>query len=203
MINTIAEALYVKASELNWLNIYAGLVKPIRHDNKTIPVSSLISGSRCLDEGVYNSFFPNDRYASMLYFEPTTDMTRDAVAPLSKKQKTYVYNQGIRIIAWYNIRRLGYNESSISDEIKMDIINHFDGKYTIPGSDLVSQFKLTFETTRDDPRTVFGQYSTIDHDQIFTFPYEFVAADFYLEWMSSANCNFKFSSKNEILCTTL
>lgn len=122
---TVAELIKARLQDLTYVGRLAGLVRVISYERQgtkvTIPVAMSVQDRVACEAGnELREMVPDDRYASMVYFEDA-GVTRSAT-----RTRGVIFTSRVRLVCWLNTARLG-GEAMAADKLAqvfVGLINH-------------------------------------------------------------------------------
>jgi len=194
MVRLIEQTLKPLILDLGFVGQYGGLAIPvnIRDEGESgivsriFPVSCYLSASDCFETGKYNDLVPDDRYASVAYFEQRGGSTVSTDGP---KRREWLFTEEMRFVCWLNYARLGLDDCRGSERFAIAALSKFFGVNDVSVDGL--EGRLNIRRARIVPKShqeVFGRYSYGDKQWAFFFPYDFFAVDFTAELTIGGGC---------------
>lgn len=182
---TLATYLAARLVDIPWLDMYAGLVRPIRYKKGeaefVIPISIDVQDPlACTDEEL-NKLIPNGNYASLLYFEdggwaPTRD-------PRTRR-KSYVSR--LRLVCWLNTPKLGGNAFA-GDLAQQDVIGALEGHVLVAGPYQGLMVRVAGSPVKNG--SIFAQYTYREAErQYLNYPYDYFAIDLECSFRIKPGC---------------
>ena len=198
MIQTIANSAQSLITDKCYVDLFGGYtrlaqVKKTVGDKQTIlrfPMSCL-NADLCYNSKNYLELLPSDKYKSVAYFEQLSSaQSRPITDKYPDKFKAKLWNARLRLVFWYNMKKLGYDTCSISDHVSNDLIECFSQKYALNSPINVHEVQwIVDRVVYHDVNDVFGRYSYSDIAVAFGMPpYEFFAIDFNVIWTVFGDC---------------
>jgi hypothetical protein len=199
MINLIEGALRSKIEALNFVGRYGGLVRPIKHQKNTYPVSTYVSASQCQENGLYKALVPDDSYASVSYFELLRQSPGNITGP---KKNLLTNNFALRFVCWLNYQKLGLSEDTTADQFAAQAMKALKDAQTFEASTVKGQIIIdNMAPILNDSQQVFGTWSYYaKNEHIFFYPYGFFAIDMSLTARINLNCTNDVSDPVELDC---
>ncbi len=184
MVRLIEQALRAPIEALGFIGQYGGIVRAVtipqeigdgQYAGKTFPVSCYLSASDCFDSGKFMDLVPDERYASVAYFEQLGGASLAASGP---NRREWAFEEQLRFVCWLNYPALGLDDCLGPERFALAFLAAVDGtrNFTVDGI----SGRLDITRARLLPRDnmqVFGRYSYAGKQHVFFSPYDFFAVD--------------------------
>jgi len=213
MTQPIVTAIKKILEEKCYIDCFGGLVRKVsipipQVGGKTITKTYPISCAKldeCKPNQPYVELLPSNKYKSVSYLELIGPVRR-VVRPLDTK---YPKNQAcsfeaiFRFVMSYNMKKLGYDQCSIADQIIADIMNCFKGSFSVGEPYKIPDITLAPVSYLANDVSTFGKYS--HEDALLSIgmpPCEFFHIDFKAQWTVLEGCvsQVPFKCKTPIEC---
>lgn len=220
MITAIVKSLEPFLSSKCYFDCFGGLVRTLempiitRSDQgKGKPKTTLIRFpiscdklDQCEPGKPYTEMLPSDKYKSLIYFEQI-GAVQSVVTSISEgfpKEEVKSYRSSVRLVMWYNMKKLGYASCSIVDDVSNDLLPSLRQSYSLDAPFKVIRIDWTPQRIfLNDIDTIFGRYSYANLSMPLGFiPYEYFAVELNVEWSIHKDCVLlqPFECKAEIPC---
>ncbi len=179
MTSLIEQVLRPQIQALNWVEKYAGVVRPYLDKGKTppqtYPITCYNSDPACSETDTFTPITPDDAFMSVVYWEYGNGSNIDL------RERAYQSAvSSMRFVAWINPKKQGVTPAcGLSSVYAADFIS----RVAAVNSATVSTIPVQVITTRAriievDYESVFGRYSYGDKMHLFVQPFEWFAIDF-------------------------
>lgn len=173
-------------ADLPWIDKTAGLTRAISFvkgkDKRTLPIACDVDDPLACEEGTVADLLPEEKYASVLFFEGESYPFRRTDRILGT-----TYTSRLRIVVWLNCSKLG-GACNCGDAAARDIISVVESKrYSTPTLKQVKHTVVGGGPARGND--IFGRY-TFDaaRSQYLHFPFDFFALDVETEFRVMPGC---------------
>lgn len=202
MNKEIADIVLGKISGLEWVDRYAGMVRPyVIHQpgidgkaiKKTFPVSCNVTDEDCVLNGTYKDLIPDSKYKSLLYFE-------DLGINIIGSDRSYINCQSnIKLVCWLNGKKLGYDGCGISAVAVMSILKVFAGMFNPFNEGNFVKIKISAISEMVKDNAIFSKYSYDEaQTQYLAMPYDFFALNLKVDFSIPFNCITDFQVLEEL-----
>ena len=213
MLQAIIEAIKSKITGLSYVERFGGLVKVAEQVNegengelivKRFPVVHSISDIDCWSRSRYLDLVPNDKRASIYYFEDVSGLR----FVNSEQRETILNFKGmIRLVAWLNLGKLGIDADShplATDYFILDAIKVLTSKYQPTSGALYNAaIKVTPYGIPRRGREIFDKYTYDKYIPLTMYPYDAFAIEFEIDLTVNKNCFTPPTIGAEITCNDL
>lgn len=171
----IANIVLDAIKDLNWVDKYAGLVRPVTivqptptgTIRKVFPVSCSINETQC-KPGDYQELIPNTNYKSVVYFE-------DGGVTVTGRDARFVdCRSTLSLIAWLNGKKLGNDGCDLSSIAVLNIIKALTPYFSNFNSGSFAKIKIA--AVSEDPKNanIFTRYSYDESTtQYLMYPFDY------------------------------
>jgi len=213
MIRSALSIIAPKIKQLAFVHRYGGPAKTVTRsiavnedfnifENQKFPVTSDTSVSECWEDGRYLQLCPNDRYASVVFFEEVNGMSFDGYSEQRSGRRRFpVFSGQARLVAWLNYQELGLDETEYSDMFALSFIGAINSEYTQIKSPLIFN-RLQFSVSNVEPQSSnpFSKYSFSDIERLLLYPYGYVSMIVDIQAELSPKCFDGVDVLNPIEC---
>jgi len=203
MIYLIEENIRSTITDLNFVERYGGIVRPVLVDTDTVPVSRYANLATCFDSGSnLLDLVPDDRYKSVAYWEQRSNVD---VVPGSAKDQYWRIAVDLRLVVWLNLTKLGLTSYSDTDKMELQAlkaVRNLDGTHVDDGAYKFAIHSVLPRIVTRDPRVVFAPYTYNEKEWAFNYPYSFFGVDFTFNLMLAAGCISDVELGAETTCIT-
>ena len=191
MNTDIANIVLEKISALNWVDKYAGLVRPIVMTQpngagvikKTFPVSCSVSEQDCVSNNLYTDLVPNSKYNSVMYFED------GGVSVLGGDTRYIECRSTLSLIGWLNGKKLGHDGCGLSAICVLTILKALRPYFSPFNSGSYTGIKIN--AVSEDPKNpnIFTRYSYDEStNQFLMYPYDYFRLNLQITYKIAVNC---------------
>lgn len=190
MNKEIADIVLGLIQDINWMDKYAGLVRPVTITQpsptgvirKTFPVACSVSAESCTND-TYTDLVPNTNYNSVVYFE-------DGGLQVSGRDSRYINCiSNLNLIGWLNGKKLGYNGCGIASIAVLSIIKTLTPNFEPFNSG--SFVKIRINAISEDPKNpnIFTRYSYDEStNQYLMYPYDYFRLNLQVTFSVPLSC---------------
>lgn len=190
MNTEIADIVLDLIKDINWMDKYAGLVRPVTITQpsttgtirKTFPVACSVSSEACTND-TYTDLVPNTKYNSVVYFE-------DAGMQVVGYESRYINcRSSINLIGWLNGKKLGYNGCGIASMAILSIIKTLTPYSNAFNSGNFAKIRIT--AISEDPKNpnIFTRYSYDEStNQYLMFPFDYFRLNLQITYSIPVSC---------------
>lgn len=175
MIHITEAILRDTITGLSFTERYGGIGVPIQTPDGIIPVSSHLSSDQCFNQNKYKNLVPDDRYASLAYFDAAGSTTNAIEQSTRLKSRGVEVTTTFKLVYWINLPKLGLNNpediSLLALATNNAIMKDFEGTYSGANVHLL----ISRSAILTDRGSVFGSYAYGDKQHLFMWPYGFFA----------------------------
>lgn len=208
MVRLIEQTLRSNILNLGFIGQYGGIAHAVNVPQegqggalvpRLFPVSCYLSAADCFETGKYNDLVPDDRYASVAYFEQRGGAGVTIDGP---RRREWKFSEEMRFVCWLNYSRLGLDDCKGSERFALAALDTIFGVHDVNTDGLTGRLNVT--RARIAPREyqrIFGQYSYGDKQWAFFFPYDFFAVDFTAELTIGGGCVDDVDLGTPVACT--
>lgn len=196
MVGTIIKRIHDTVTAMSWVDRYAGLVETVSRDGKdgreSYPVSCDVDMKKCWENNQYLDLMPNSTYKSVVYWEALTGLTNVYDTRISRDRHIITYESTVRLVAWLNMKKLGYDKLEGTSKLQQDAMVALNG-LSIGNENIggVLMFGAAFtasEILRRDHAVIFGKYHYGNKVDLFMYPYDFFAINFKIRIRLNHDC---------------
>lgn len=212
MLSIIAEVLRQKlATELPWAERVAGLTVAATRDRistganlqttvqgqQTYPVANVVNVEDCWESGVYKLLTPDATKAAILFFADNGGTQLVEIEGAKGKHLRYSFN--LKLLAWFNLKRIGEDMTgdytNISGRIVPYVIAQLYGRHSIEGAFNGGPEEAAFagiEVKRVDELqkepAMFLPYDFSKEQHLFFWPYDYFGLSVRGEFIVRKDC---------------
>lgn len=207
MVRLIEKTLRDRIVALSWVGQYGAIIQDIKvpvdaGEGQALfdiyPISRYVSASDCFDREKWKDLIPDDKYASVCYFEQrgSSKITMDG-----PKDTFWVFKETLRFVAWLNYPKLGLDFEQGPERFALNVANTVYGNHSISVDGIDGELQiLSAQLMPRDFRQIFGRFSYADKQNAFFRPYDFFAVDFECKVRINAACLADVSLGSEVEC---
>jgi hypothetical protein len=188
MIHITEQILRDTVTAFPFVERYGGIGVPIQTPDGIIPVSSYLSSDQCFQQNKYKNLVPDDRYASMAYFDASGSQTSAIEQSTRLKFNGVEITTTFKLVVWVNMPKLGLTNpediSLIALQANNAIMKDFQG--TFNGANV--HMNITRTNILIDRASCFGAYAYADKQHLFMWPYGFFGIQATARTLMPLNC---------------
>lgn len=200
MIESALSTIYQDLTSLPFVQRFGGLVRIVSRQERTenqlvvkqtFPIAQGINDYECWNLGKYEHLVPNDRLASVFYFEDVGDFTYQG--RYANSRHLLHFSGQARLVGWLNLPMIGKDsnipESLTYSAIQVHLLKTLNKTYNNVTQPF-KMYKVVFSVASEENRhnSPFEKYSYDEYQQFLIYPFDWISLVVKVDLIVAPDC---------------